>query len=146
LDFLLNLKKIRFSYDGKKPIKLTLSAKTAGEVKAGDIKTGATVKVTNPDLVLANLSKGGSLEAELTLENGVGYVMADDKKQDGIGVIPLDATFSPIERVNVKVEETRVGRLTNYDKLTMEIWTDGTISPKSALTESAKFCVPIWIK
>jgi len=138
LDFLLNLKKARFSYTGDKPVKLTLSVKTAGEVKVSDIKTPATVTAANPDLVLANLSKGGKLEVEMELTAGVGYSPAEDRPTESIGSISLDATFSPVLRVNYKVEETRVGRLTNYDKLTFEIWTDGTISPKDALTEAAK--------
>ncbi len=140
LDFLLNLKKVRFAYSGNKPVKLTLSAKSAGEVKAGDIKTPANVRVANPDLVLANLSKGGSLEATFTMESGVGYDLAENRNRERteVGLILLDATFSPVEKVNIKVEETRVGRLTNYDKLTMEIWTDETISPKAALIEATK--------
>ena len=138
LDFLLNLKKARFSYTGDKAIKLTLSIKTAGEVKVSDIKVPANVKIANPDLVLANLSKGAKLEAEMELMSGVGYSPAEDRPTDTIGTIALDATFSPVLRVNYKVEETRVGRLTNYDKLTFEVWTDGTISPKDAMTEAAK--------
>ena len=138
LDFLLNLKKARFSYKGEKPVKLSLSVKTAGEVKVGDIKTPADVKIANPDFVLANLSKGAKLEAEMELMSGVGYSPSEDRPTDSIGTISLDATFSPVLRVNYKVEETRVGRLTNYDKLTFEIWTDGTISPKDAIMESAK--------
>ncbi len=138
LDFLLNLKKVRFSCDSTKPVKLSLSASKAGEVKAGDIKTPAGVKVSNPDLVLANLSKGAKIDAEMELESGVGYSSAEEHKKEGIGNIPLDASFSPIERVNFKVEDTRVGRLTDYDKLILEIWTDGTISPENALAESSK--------
>lgn len=138
LDFLLNLKKARFSYKGEKPVKLSLSVKTAGEVKVSDIKAPADVKVANPDLVLANLSKGAKLEAEMELSSGVGYSPSEDRPTESIGTIALDATFSPVLRVNYKVEETRVGRLTNFDKLTFEVWTDGTISPKDALVESAK--------
>ncbi len=138
LDFLLNLKKARFSYKGDKPVKLSLSVKTAGEVKVADIKCPATVVAANPDLVLANLSKGGKIEAEMELTSGVGYSPAEDRPAENIGSISLDATFSPVLRVNYKVEETRVGRLTNYDKLTFEIWTDGTISPKDALGQAAK--------
>lgn len=138
LDFLLNLKKARFAYDGDKPVKLTLSVKTAGEVKVSDIKVPANVKIANPDMVLANLSKGSKIEAEMELISGVGYSPAEDREKEAIGVIPLDATYSPVLRVNYKVEETRVGRLTNYDKLTFEVTTDGTISPKNALIEGAK--------
>src|SRR4030065_2631191 len=125
VEFLLNLKKVRFSYDGEEPARGTISVKSAGEVKAKDIKVPATVKIANPDLVLATLNKGAKLEAELEIESGVGYSPAEERTTGTIGLIPLDATFSPVKRVNYKVEETRVGRLTNYDKLVLEITTDG---------------------
>lgn len=138
VDFLLNLKKVRVKYGGDKPLKLTLSIKGAGEVKAGDIKTPATAQIVNPKLVLANLAKGSHLEVDMEVETGVGYSIADERTSGKIGVIPMDALFSPVSRVNYKVEETRVGRVTNYDKLTLEIWTDKSSSPKDALIESAK--------
>ncbi len=138
LDFLLNLKKVRIAYSGEKAAKLSLSVNRAGEVKAGDIKVPANVKVANPELVLANLAKGAKLEAEMEAEVGVGYSPFEEREKEGVGVIPLDATFSPVLRVNYKREETRVGRLTNYDKLTVEIWTDGTITPKGALEKGAQ--------
>ncbi|KKQ95895.1 MAG: DNA-directed RNA polymerase subunit alpha [Candidatus Woesebacteria bacterium GW2011_GWB1_43_14] len=138
LDFLLNLKKVRFVYEGDKPAKVTLSVKTAGEVKAGDIKTPSGVKVANPELVLSNLSKGAKLEAKMEVESGVGYSPSEDREKGTVGMIPLDASFSPVQRVNFKVEETRVGRFTNYDKLVMEVWTDGTLSPREALSKSSK--------
>lgn len=141
LDFILNLKKVRIKSESDKPIKLTLSVNKAGEVKAGDIKTPGNTTIANPELVLANLSKGAKLEAEMIAEKGVGYVMADERTKEGIGNIPVDAIFSPVIRVNYKVDETRVGRVTNYDKLTLEIWTDGTISPKDALVEASKILV-----
>lgn len=138
LDFLLNLKKVRIAYSGDKPAKLSLSVTKAGEVKAGDIKIPATVKITNPELVLANLTKGAKIDADMEAEVGVGYSSSEDREKEGIGIIPLDATFSPVLRVNYKVEETRVGRLTNYDKLTFEVWTDGTITPRGALEKGAQ--------
>lgn len=138
LDFLLNLKRVRFSYDGQDPVKVSLSVNRAGEVKAGDLETPSNVKVANPELVLANLADGAKLEAEMTVEVGVGYVSADEREKEGVNEIPLDASFSPVERVNYTVEETRVGRVTNYNKLNLEIWTDGTISPEDALTSAAK--------
>lgn len=138
VEFLLNLKKVKFSYKGDKPTKATISAKDEGEVYAKDIKTEAGVSVINSDLVLAYLNKGTKLEAKLEIEKGVGYSPADDRTTGEIGLIPLDASFSPIVRVNYRVEETRVGRLTNYDKLILEIWTDGTVDPKDSLLESAK--------
>jgi len=140
LDFILNLKKVRIAYKGEKTVKMTLSAKE-GEVKAGDIKVPAGVTIANPDLVLANLSKGAKLEAEMEVTEGVGYSPFEDRKTEKIGVIPLDAAFSPVSRVNFKVEETRVGRMTNYDKLTVEVTTDGTITPNEALIQASKVLV-----
>ncbi len=141
VEFLLNLKKIRFSYSGEKPVKANVSVKGAGEVKAKDIKVPAEVKIANPELVLATLNKGASLDAEMEISAGAGYSPAEDRATGTIGLIPLDASFSPVSRVNYKVEETRVGRVTNYDKLILEIWTDGTISPKEAVVSAAKVLV-----
>lgn len=141
LEFLLNLKKVRFAFVGDKPVKATLSVATSGEVKAADIKVGDGIKVANPDLVLANLSKGAKLNVEMEVTPGVGYTPFEEQVKEGVGVLALDAVFSPIVRVNYKVEETRVGRITNYDKLTLEIWTDGTIAPKDALVQSAQILV-----
>jgi DNA-directed RNA polymerase subunit alpha len=141
VEFVLNLKKVRFSYEGTKPVKATLSVKSAGEVKAKDIKVPANVKIANPEFVLATLNKGSKLEAEMEIMSGTGYSPADDREKGSIGVIPLDAAFSPISRVNYKVEETRVGRFTNYDKLILELWTDGTVSPREAVKFAAKVLV-----
>ena len=138
LDFLLNLKQVRVSYTGEKAVKLELNVKGPGEVKASQIKTSGSVSISNPDLVLANLAKGSKLEAEMEVVTGVGYSSAEERPSDTIGEIALDAIFSPVTRVNYKVEETRVGRVTNYDKLTLEIWTDGTIDPESALVKASK--------
>lgn len=138
LDFLLNLKKVKFIYSGEEPVKVELKAKTPGEVKASDIKTPSGVEVANGDLVLAHLSKGGKLEAEITVESGVGYSPAESRETDKLGEILLDANFSPIERVNYEVTETRVGSVTDYDKLIFEIWTDGSLDPKAALIRAAE--------
>lgn len=141
VEFALNLKKVRLSYDGDKAVKATISVKTEGEVKASDIKVPANVKISNPDLVLATLNKGSKLEAEMEIEAGVGYSPSEERERGTIGLIPLDASFSPIKRVNYKVEETRVGRLTNYDRLVMEVWSDGTVAPIEALKEAGKILV-----
>lgn len=141
VEFLLNLKKVRFSYSGEKPAKATLSVKAAGEVRAKDIKVPGTVKISNPEMVLATLNKGSKLEADMEIESGAGYSPAEERATGQIGLIPLDASFSPTRRVNYKVEETRVGRLTNYDKLILEVWTDGTITPKEAVFTAAKILV-----
>ena len=111
------------------------------KVKAGDIKTDSSLKVANPELVLTYLNKGAKLDVNLEIESGVGYSVAEERQTGEIGLIPLDAAFSPITRVKYEVEETRVGRLTNYDKLILEIWTDGTIDPREAVMTSAKTLV-----
>jgi DNA-directed RNA polymerase subunit alpha len=141
VEFCLNLKKVRVAYDGDKPTTATLKVTTAGEVKAGDIKLSGNAKISNPELVLAILNKGTKLEADLIIESGTGYLPADTRSSTEIGMIPLDASFSPIVRVNYKVEETRVGRLTNYDKLSLEVWTDGTIDAKDAVAHAAETLV-----
>lgn len=141
VDFLLNLKKVRVSYDGDKPIKASISATGPGEVKAEHIKTDAKAKVINSELVLAYLNKGAKLEARLEIMTGVGYSPAEERMSSELGLIPLDASFSPVVRVNYRIEETRVGRLTNYDKLILELWTDGTVVPKDALVYAAKILV-----
>lgn len=141
VEFVLNLKKVRFSSKSDKPIKATIEVSKGGDVKASDIKVSGDVKVVNPDLILANLGKGSKLSADLTIESGVGYSPAEDRPVNTIGLIPVDASFSPVKRVSYKVEETRVGRVTNYDKLTLEVWTDGTLGANDALVNSAKILV-----
>lgn len=141
VDFVLNLKKVRFEADIKKPIKASLEAKGPGEVKAKDIKVDPSVKIANPDLVLANLNRKSKINASIQIETGTGYSSVEDREIREIGLIPLDASFSPVSRVNYKVEETRVGRLTNYDKLVIEIWTDGTVSPKDALVMASEILI-----
>lgn len=138
VEFILGLKKVRFSGNIDKPVKATLEVSKAGEFKASDIKVGGSVKVVNTDLVLGTLNKGSKIDAEITIEKGYGYSPAEDRPTQTIGLIPVDASFSPVMRVSYKIEETRVGRLTNYDKLTLEVWTDGTMNASDALIESAK--------
>lgn len=141
VEFILNLKKVRFTGKTEKAVKANLEVTKAGEFKAGDIKVGGSLGIANPELVLGTINKGSKISAEITIESGMGYSPAEDRPTDSIGLIPVDASFSPIRRVSYKVEETRVGRLTNYDKLVMELWTDGTVNPKDALIESAKILV-----
>lgn len=138
VEFILNLKKVKFSGSVDKPVKATIEVSKVGEFTAADIKVSGGVSVVNKDLVLGTLSKGTKLSGELTIESGVGYSPADERLTNVIGLIPVDASFSPVTRVAYKVEETRVGRLTNYDKLVLEVWTDGTIKPFDAIMESAK--------
>ena len=138
VEFILNLKKVRFSGTSDKVVKATLEVDKAGEFTAKDIKVSGGIEVVNPELVLGTLNKGTKLSAEMTVESGFGFSPAEDRPSDTIGLIPTDASYSPIKRVSYKIEETRVGRLTNFDKLILEIWTDGTIEVSDAITESAK--------
>lgn len=139
VELILNIKKIRVQYTGEKPIQLELDATGPGEVKAGDIKCPSGASIANKDLVLGNLAdKKSKLSIEMTVERGYGYSPFEDRKSDTLGIIPIDATFTPVVRVNQKIESTRVGRMTNFDKLILEIYTDGTISPSDALKEATK--------
>jgi DNA-directed RNA polymerase subunit alpha len=119
---------------------LRIEKSTRGPVTGADIQTDEAVEVVNKDLVLANLTDDVPFELEMVIENGRGYVPASEQSQASqeIGIIPVDAVFSPVTRVKYEVEETRVGQTTNYDKLTMEIWTNGTVTPEMALVEAAK--------
>ena len=141
VEFILNLKKVRFSGLTEKAVKATLEVSKPGEFKASEIKVAGGLKVANPDLVLGTLNKGSKISAEITVESGVGYSTAEERPADSIGLIPVDASFSPVKRVSYKVEETRIGRLTNYDKLTLEIWTDGTVEASDAFKEASKILV-----
>jgi DNA-directed RNA polymerase subunit alpha len=135
----LNLKKIKFAYTKDEPIVLELNKKGNGVVTAGDIVDNALCKVSNPDQYIATLSDSkSSLKLEMTVERGVGYTMAREQKTDVIGEIILDAAFTPIIKVNYTVEPTRLGKKSNFDKLTMEIWTDGSVDPLYALKYAAK--------
>jgi DNA-directed RNA polymerase subunit alpha len=147
VEFIMNLKKVRLTIEGNEPVKLTISKKGTGEVLAADIDVPAGVTIVNPDLVLAHLGdKKAELEVELTADRGYGYVSADEKHLDEVGVIPVDSLYSPITRVNYRVEATRVGRMTNLDRLVMEIWTDGTIAAIDALTSSARVLVSYFMQ
>ncbi len=142
VEFILSLKKVRLKISSDKPAKLTLDAKGPGEVKAKDIVPSAGVEIINKDLVLAHLADSKArLSATIVAENGNGYSLADERKTGEIGVIPIDANFSPVTKVDYKVEATRVGRVTNYDKLTLEVTTDGTLKPSDALKQAAKILV-----
>ncbi len=139
VDISLNLKKIKFSYSKEEPIVLKIDKKGPGIVTAGDINDNDLCKVTNPDQYIATLSDSKSnLKMELTVERGVGYTMAKEQKTDVVGEIILDATFTPVIKTNYSVEPTRLGKKSNYDKLTLEIWTDGSIDPLYALKMAAK--------
>lgn len=142
IEFLLNVKRIRLSVPDTTTVTLTLSKKGPGEIRAGDIHVPAGVTIVNPDLVLGTLSdKKAEIDMQLYAASGYGYVTAEEVAVREVGVIPLDALYSPIVRVNYRVEATRVGRMTNLDKLVIEIWTDGTCAPLTGLTSAAKILV-----
>ena len=138
----LNIKRIKVISTSDKPVKMTLSTKGLGPVLASDFECPSGVEIANPDLVIANLTeKTAKLEIEASVEMGYGYSPADDRKSTTVGVIPTDAMFSPVVRVNVAVEATRVGRMTNFDKLILDITTDGTITPANALKTASETLV-----
>lgn len=135
----LNLKKIKFTYNKDEPVTLRLSKTGPGPVTAGDITDSNVCKVANPDQYIATLADNKTtLTIDLTIERGVGYTLAKEQKSDIVGEIILDAAFTPVTKVNYFVEPTRLGKKSNYDKLTMEIWTDGSIDPLYALKMAAK--------
>ncbi len=139
VEFTLNIKKIRLAYSGDKPVKISLSKTGPGPIVAGDFEVPAEVEIINKDLVLGNLSDSSShFKGDFWVESGYGYVPFEERPSEEIGIIPLDAIFTPIKRVNYKVSATRVGRVTDFDKLTLEIITDGTIKPKDAFIFAAK--------
>lgn len=139
---ILNLKKIRLVIEGDESITMTLSKKGTGEIVAGDFDAPAGVTIVNPDLVLGTLAdKKSGIEMEVTANKGMGYVSSDEHGIEEIGRIPVDSLYSPITRVNYRIESTRVGRITNFDKLVLEIWTDGTIQPLDALKGAARTLV-----
>lgn len=139
VDVSLNLKKVKFVYDKDEPIHLALEKTGPGEVTAADIIDNEICQVANPDQYIATLAdKNSKLKIDLTVEKGVGYTMAKEQKTDVVGEIILDATFTPVLKVNYQVEPTRLGKKSNYDKLTMEIWTDGSVEPLYALKFAAK--------
>lgn len=139
-EIILNLKQLAMKIHTDEPQTLVIVAAGQGVVTAGDIKLPADVDVLNPDLHIATLEEGGQLYMELSASNGRGYVPAERNKETGqpLGVIPMDSLFSPIKRVNYRVEDTRVGQHTDYDKLTIEVWTDGSIRPDEAISLGAK--------
>jgi DNA-directed RNA polymerase subunit alpha len=138
----LNVKKLRLKSYAAHPIQLKLVKSGAGAVTAADIMESADVEIVNPDQELMTLdSDDMTIDMDLTVERGVGYLAAERTEQLPIGVIPVDAIFTPVRKVNYHVENTRVGQMTNFDKLTIEIETDGTIQPEDALSRAAEILV-----
>jgi DNA-directed RNA polymerase subunit alpha len=138
-EIILNLKQVRLKLIGDGPKKGTFEMKGKGEVRAGDIKVDAEVEVLNPDLHIATLNRDGDLRMEVEINSGRGYVSADLHSQTDrpIGVIPIDSVFSPVTKVNYNVEATRLGQRIDYDKLTVEVWTDRSILPSDAVAMAA---------
>lgn len=139
-DIVLNVKSLVISLDGEGPTKMSVSRNTKGEIRAGDIKADPAVTIVNHDMVLATLTDDVEFEMEMEVDTGRGYITAAENTPDEqeIGFIPVDSLFSPVSRVRYQTEDTRVGQRTNYDRLIMEIWTKGTITPAMALVEAAK--------
>jgi DNA-directed RNA polymerase subunit alpha len=139
-EVILNLKKLRLKAFTEDPITLLLDVKGPAEVRASNIQATSDVEIVNPDLYICTLAGKGHLRMELNVERGKGYVPAERNKREGqpIGVIPIDSIFSPVEKANFVVEKTRVGQSTDYDRLIIEVWTDGTMSPEEAVSHSAE--------
>lgn len=139
-DVVLNLKNLLVRLKGAREAKLKVDVKQPGPITAGDLQHDHTVEIVNKDLHLATLAEKGHFKGEITVRLGRGYHSAEDNQpaDPEIGLIPVASFFSPVRRVKFKTEYTRVGQLTNYDKLIMEIWTDGTLTPEIAMVESAK--------
>jgi DNA-directed RNA polymerase subunit alpha len=138
-EVILNLKKLCLKSFTEDPVTLLLDVKGPAEVRASHIQSSSDVEIVNPDLYICTLAAKGHLRMELNVERGKGYVPAERNKREGqpIGVIPIDAIFSPVEKANFTVEKTRVGQSTDYDRLLIEVWTDGTITPEEAVATAA---------
>ncbi len=138
-ELILNVKRLRFRMDGEEPVQLVLEVRGAGVVTAADIQCPPGVEIMNPDQYLFTAeSDDVDLDIELTVQKGRGYWPVEERKGLAIGEIPIDALFSPVSKVAYQVEPTRIGQASTYDKLTLEIWTDGSISPAEALREAAR--------
>ncbi len=139
-DIILNIKSLVVKNSSEQPRVIRIDRHQKGVVKAADIITDEAVQIINPEHIIATMTDDVPFVVEMTVENGRGYHTADENagKEREIGIIPVDSSFSPVVRVKYEIEETRVGQRTNYDKLVMEIWTNGTISPHLALVEGAK--------
>lgn len=137
---ILNLKQLALKIYSDEEKVLEIDAEGEGVVTAADLTHDSDVDILNPDLHIASLAKGGRLHMRITAKRGRGYVPAENNKNDDqpIGVIPIDSIYTPVSRVNYQVENTRVGQVTNYDKLTLDVWTDGSIRPEEAVSLGAK--------
>jgi len=143
MEIILNLKSVRFKMDTQEPKKLTLKHKGAGVITAGDIKTVDGIEVLNKDLVIATASEGANLVMELTVEKGRGYntVERNKKENEDINYIAIDSIFTPVKKVNYVIENTRVGDRTDYDRLVLEVWTDGSLTTEESISLAAKIMI-----
>lgn len=144
LDIILNLKQLRMKVHADEPVTLKLVKKGEGEVTAADIEKNADVEIANPELVLATITSSAiTLDMEITVSRGRGFLPTEEREDTSsdIGVIAIDALFSPVRQVSLKVENTRVGDITNYDKLIMNIETDATLAPADALEQATKILI-----
>lgn len=141
-DIILNIKSLVVHLDADEPKVMRLAAQGPGDVTADLIEADPAIEIVNKDLIICTLTDEIPFEMDITVDRGRGYVPASEQYKDDdeqeVGVIPVDAIFSPVQRVRYSVEETRVGQRTNYDKLMMEVWTDGTVTPEMAMVEAAK--------
>ena len=139
-DIILNVKQIRVRLHSEAPKILKIDRRTRGEVTAGDIQADPDVEIVNPELHLATLNEDVDFIVEMEARRGRGYATAEEntKPEQDIGVIPIDSLFSPVRRVSYRADDTRVGQLTDYDRLTLEVWTDGTLTPEMGLVEGAR--------
>ena len=139
-EIIVNLKNVRLKFDGNEEKTIRIDFKGEGEVTAGDIKSDGTVEVLNPDLHIATVSEGGNLVMEMTADRGRGYNSSEKNKKPNqdISVLPIDSIYTPVKKVNYQVENTRVGQMVDYDKLTIEVWTDGSLKSHEALSLAAK--------
>ena len=142
-ELILNIKELALKMNGEDPKTIYIDAQGPGEVVAGDIKTDGDVEIINKDLHIATLDDDGKLYMEIAVNGGRGYVSQRKNKSEDmpIGTIPVDSIYTPIKRVNFAVENTRVGQITDYDKLSLEVWTNGTILPDEAVSLSAKILI-----
>ena len=143
-EIILNIKKLILKYEGNERKLIRLEQRGKKEVTAADIIQDAEVEILNPELHIATLDEGAVLEMEMTVERGRGYVSADQqpyKTEEIVGLIPIDSIFTPVNRVNYTVDNARVGKRTDYDSLTLEVWTNGTISPEEGISLSAQILI-----
>ena len=139
-EIIVNLKNVRLKFDGNEEKTLRINFRGEGEVTAKDIETDGTVEILNPDLHIATISKGGNLVLEMTADRGRGYNSSEKNKKanQDISVLPIDSIYTPVKKVNYQVENTRVGQTVDYDKLVIEVWTDGSLKAHEALSLAAK--------